>query len=103
MAESWDAEPPPRLESSRGMDWPIKVAVPFVALGWVPVSWLYSWPNAGHFGPLALPAVAAMVGLLFAVIGLLRSVDTGDRRMRTWSIVVGLVAFARIFLQPLLG
>ena len=103
MAESWDAEPPPRLEAAQGIDWPLKVSAVFVLLGWLPASGYAALLGVGFFGPLALPAIAAMIGMLFAAIGLLRAVDTGDKRTRAWSIALGALAFVRLFVQPMFG
>lgn len=93
----------PGLHARPGLDWTVPAAVVFVLLGWIPVAFLDWLPGRGYFGPLEIPAILAMVGVLFAVIGVLRAVDLHDGRLRATSIAVGLVGLLRLFLVPLLA
>ena len=79
--------------------------VPFIALGfalvgYVPVTVFERLVGFGHFGPLAVPAILAMVGVLFAVIGVLRAVDWRDQRALRWSVAAGIIALGRLFVVP---
>lgn len=79
--------------------------VPFIALGfalvgYLPASLFERLVGFGHFGPLAVPAILAMVGVLFAVIGVLRAVDWRDQGTLRWSLLAGVLALGRLFVLP---
>lgn len=78
------------------------IALGFALAGFLPPSLFERLIGFGYFGPLAVPAILAMVGVLFAVIGVLRAVDWKDQRALRWSVAAGVVALGRLFLVPFL-
>lgn len=91
-------EPPRRPENDK---------IPFIGLGfalvgYLPPAWFARLVGFSHFGPLEVPAILAMVGVLFAVIGILRAVDWKDQRTLRWSLVAGILAMGRLFILPFL-
>ncbi len=81
--------------------------IPYVGLGlalvgYLPAALFAQVLGFSHFGPLAVPAIIAMVGVLFATIGLFRALDWKDQRALNWSIAAGVVGLLRLFLIPLL-
>ncbi len=77
------------------------VAIAFVVLGFTPVAWAARVMGYGYFGPIAWPAILAMVGVLFAVIAFLRAVDTGIKPARNQAVAVAAVGLVRLFVLPL--
>lgn len=90
------------LQASR-WDPTLLTSAAFILLGFTPVSWWAALVGYGYFGPIAWPAILAMVGVLFAVIALLRSVDLHDQRLRTMALVLLGLGLVRLFLAPLLA
>lgn len=93
----------PGLRTRGGLDPTVPIAAFFVLVGWIPPSWMAAVIGFGYFGPLALPAVLAMVGVLAAVIGVMRSLDLQDLRLRRTCLAIGGVGMLRLFLMPLLA
>ncbi len=91
----------PGLEPSPGYDWTVWPAGILALIGWTPIAWWEAALGTAYFGPLAFPAICAMVGVLFVVIGLLRGLDTKDVRSRPWLIGAGAIGMARLFVLPL--
>jgi len=87
----------PGLAPSHRIDPTLLTAGVFVLLGFTPDAFFDATVGYSHFGPLAWSAILAMVGVLFAVIAVLRSVDTGDAGMRAWAVGVGAVGLLRVF------
>lgn len=93
----------PGLEAEPGWDKPLLAGVFFVLLGYSPVAFWARIMGYGYFGPLAWPAILAMVGVLFGVIALLRSLDLEDQKLRNAAIVVLLLGLVRLFIAPMLS
>lgn len=88
---------------SRRWDPTVVTAWAFTLLGFIPTG---TWAGAfgyGYFGPIAWPAILAMVGVLFAVIALLRSIDLEDLRLRKLALAALVIGMLRLFLAPLLA
>lgn len=90
------------IEASKGVDPTVVTAWVFALLGYTPIVWYERLIGYGHFGPLAWPAILAMVGVLFAVIAILRSIDLKDATLRNWAIGAFAVAMLRLFVGPML-
>ena len=90
----------PGLAPRAGVDPTVPLASVLVAVGWVPMPVWEVVLERPYFGPLALPAVVAMGGVLSALIGVLRSVDLGDRRLRWTCVAIGAAGMARLFVLP---
>ncbi len=76
------------------------IALGFVVAGYLPLGWYAAILGFGKFGPLEVPAIVAMVGVLFAVIGILRAVDWKDPQALRWSSIAGVLGFVRLFVVP---
>ncbi len=84
---------------------PEKDKIPFIALGFslagfLPLGLFAAVLGFGKFGPLEVPAIISMVGMLFAVIGILRAVDWKDAKALRVSTLAGVLSFVRLFLMP---
>lgn len=90
----------PGLEKQPGLDRSLVAAYVFVAIGFTPVSWYTRLLGYGYFGPIAWPAILAMVGVLFGVIALLRSLDLEDATLRNAAIVALILGLLRLFIFP---
>jgi hypothetical protein len=90
----------PGIEPTAGLDRPLVAAIIFVALGFMPNSWVEAALTYAYFGPVAWTAILCMVGVLFAVIALLRSLDLEDQKLRNAAIVLLLIGLARLFILP---
>lgn len=93
----------PGLEPQTGTDRSLIVGAVLVLVGFSPVSFWARLLGYGYFGPLAWPAIFAMVGVLFGVIALLRSLDLEDQKLRNASLVVLILGLARLFIVPMLS
>ncbi len=72
----------------------------FVLIGYTPYRLWENILGFGYFGPIEVPAILAMVGVLFAFIALLRSVDLQEHKARNLAAAAMLVGFVRLFLLP---
>ncbi len=90
----------PGLEPREGIDRTLIVAWIGVIVGYTPWQWWRSGIGFGYFGPIEVPAILAMVGVLFAFIALLRAVDLKDTRQRTAAVAAMAVGLLRLFLLP---
>lgn len=93
----------PGLEAEPGWDKPLLAGVVFVLLGYSPISFWARIMGYGYFGPLAWPAILAMIGVLFGVIALLRSLDLEDKKLRNAALVVLVLGLGRLFIAPMLA
>lgn len=93
-------QPGPGLRPNKGVDPTLVTAAVFIVVGYTPVAWWEAALRTGHFGPLQIPAIVAMVGILFAFIALLRSIDLQDRRLRMWAGIALALGLVRLFLFP---
>lgn len=91
----------PGLEARDGVDPTIVTAAVFVVIGFTPWKWWESLIGFGYFGPVEVPAILAMVGVLFGFIAFLRAIDLGDTRLRAYAAAALAVGFVRLFLMPL--
>lgn len=96
---TYDAETP-GIEAKQGTDPTLITAAIFIAVGYTPASWWARLVGVSHFGPLELPAVLAMVGVLFAFITGLRGLDLQDRTRMRWAVILGALGMVRLFLLP---
>ncbi|MGB1587083.1 MAG: hypothetical protein ACPHID_08590 [Thermoplasmatota archaeon] len=93
----------PGLEPQEGIDKSLLAGAALVLIGFTPVDFWAGIIGYGYFGPLAWPAIFAMVGVLFGVIALLRSLDLEDRTLRNASILVLVLGLLRLFIAPMLS
>lgn len=90
----------PGLQATPGIDKTLVTAAIAVAIGFTHWTWWRALIGFGYFGPIEVPAIIAMVGVLFAFIALLRAVDLKDAKQRTWAIAIGVAGLLRLFLLP---
>jgi len=99
-----DMEPGLRGPGIRPRAWidpTVWLSAAFVLLGWLPPAWYAAVLGVGYFGPLAIPAILAIVGVLAAAIGVLRSLDLRDEGLRRTCLVLGAIGLVRLFVAPL--
>lgn len=90
----------PGIARRQGIDPTLLTAAIFVLLGFTPVAWSQAVLGFGYFGPLEVPAILAMVGVLFAFIAVLRAVDTEDVPLRTQALIAAAAGLLRLFIVP---
>lgn len=95
-----EGQPGPGLRRTGRTDPTLVTAWVFAVLGYTPISWVERAFGIAYFGPLAWPAIVAMVGVLFGVIALLRSLDLDDRRLRAWAAGALALGLVRVLLFP---
>ncbi len=96
-----EGQPGPGLRPTPGIDKTLVTAWVCIVVGYTPWTLWRSLLGFGYFGPIQVPAIIAMVGVLFAVIAVLRAVDLHDKRLRTMGLVAGTLGLVRLFLLPL--
>lgn len=92
----------PGLMPSARPDPVMITAVVFALLGLLPTR-LFRTGVDLHLGPLEVPAIFAIVGVLFGVLGLLRGIELEDRFIQVVSSAAGVVGLVRLFIYPLAG
>lgn len=92
----------PGLKPSPRPDPVMITAVVFALLGLLPTR-LFRTGVDLHLGPLEVPAIFAIVGVLFGVLGLLRGIELEDRFIQIVSSTAGVVGLIRLFIYPLAG
>lgn len=92
----------PGLKPSTRPDPVMVTAVVFALLGLLPTRWFRAGVDL-HLGPLEVPAIFAIVAVLFAVLGLLRGIELEDRFIQVVSSAAGVVGLIRLFIYPLAG
>lgn len=93
-------QPGPGVRPSRGVDPTLVTAWLFALLGYTPYTWWAALLGRGFFGPIEIPAILAMVGVLFGFISVLRGMDLEDRPLRKWGVAATALALVRLFLVP---
>lgn len=83
------------------MDKTLITAFVFVVLGFTPVAWVERLIGFGYFGPIAWSAILSMVGVLFGLIALLRSIDLKDPTLRNAALVALVLGLGRLFIAPM--
>jgi hypothetical protein len=98
--DAWDGGAGPGLTQRSGTDPALVAAALFVALGWTPTAVWMALLGVAYFGPLHYSAILAIVGVLAAAIAVLRSLDTGDLRLRRYALAIGGIGMGRLFVLP---
>lgn len=91
----------PGIVAKEGIDPTVVTAWIFILLGFTPNVLWRKLLGFDYFGPLEVSAILTMVGVLFAFIAVLRSVDLGDLRLRWAGGVALALGLIRLFLLPL--
>lgn len=90
----------PGLVAKDGVDPTVVVGWVLVLLGFTPTSLWERILGFGYFGPIEVSAIITMVGVLFAFIAVLRSIDLGDMRLRLFGGIALGLGLVRLFLMP---
>lgn len=90
----------PGVRPSTGIDPTLVTAWLFALLGYTPYTWWERILGFGFFGPIQVPAILAMVGVLFGFIAVLRALDLRDSRLRLLGGTATALGLVRLFLLP---
>lgn len=100
MRQRAEGQSGPGLEATPGVDKTLVTAWICVLIGFTPWTVWRQVLGFGYFGPIQVPAIIAMVGVLFAVIAVLRALDLQDVRLRNLGLLAGVLGMVRLFLLP---